>query len=800
MIRNYLKIAWRNLLKNKMYSFINIGGLAVGMAVAMLIGLWMHDELSYDKYHQNYDRIAQVMQHATFNGKVETQQSNPALMGPEIREKYGSNRSDGPFKYIVQASWQGTYVLSLGDTHVSKSGIYFEPDGPAMLSLKMLRGTHAGLKDPYSIMLSQSVAESFFGNQDPLGKTLKINRSYDVKVTGVYEDLPYNTSFHDLKVIMPWSLWLIDNPWATKMQNPWGSNFSQTFAQIADNVTMEDASKRIKNTKLNNVGKEEAKYKWVVFLHPMSKWQLYNEFKNGENIGGQIKYVWMFGIIGLFVLLLACINFMNLATARSEKRAKEVGIRKAIGSVRTQLINQFFAESYLVVFFAFTLSILLVMLLLPLFNEVADKKIEIPWTGPLFWIISLSFITITGLLAGSYPAFYLSSFQPLKVLKGTFRVGKWAAIPRQALVTIQFTVSVILIIGTIVVFQQIQHAKNRPIGYSRNGLVNMGMEKEIREHFDAFRTELKSAGVIEEITSSNSPLTGVWNTNGGFDWEGKDPNLAVDFPNSNVTPEWGKTVGWKIIQGRDFSRDFASDSAAFIINEAMVGFLGFKNTPVGKVLKWNDKPYTIIGVVSDIMQESPFYPVRPSLYHLGRDSNRFNITTKLNPAKSPSQSMAKLEQIWKKYVSNVPFEYEFVDQQYGNKFKAEERIGKLSLYFAVLAIFISCLGLFGMASFTAEQRTKEIGIRKVLGASVSNLWGLLSKDFVGLVLLSCLIATPIAYYYLNDWLKGYDYRIEISWWIFVAAAIGALFITLFTVSFQAIKAALMNPSKSLKTE
>ncbi len=584
------------------------------------------------------------------------------------------------------------------------------------------------------------------------------------------------------------------------MQNPWGSNFSQTFVQVADNVPVTTAvSTKIKKVKLNNVGKEEAKYKWHVFLHPMSKWQLYSEFKNGVNIGGQIKYVWMFGIIGAFVLILACINFMNLATARSEKRAKEVGIRKAVGSVRSQLIKQFFAESYLVVFFAFILSLLLATLLLPLFNEVADKKLEILWTNSLFWLISLSFIGITGLLAGSYPAFYLSSFQPLKVLKGTFRVGKWAAIPRQALVTVQFTVSVILIIGTVIVFQQIQHAKNRPIGYNRNGLINMGMEKEIREHYDAFRAELKSIGAIEEMTSSNSPLTGVWNSNGGFDWEGKDPNLAVDFPNSNVTPEWGKTVGWKIKQGRDFSRDLASDSAAFIVNEAMTKFLGFDN-PVGKTLKWEGKPFIIIGVVSDIMQESPFYPVRPSLYHLDKGDNRYNLTLKLNPAKSPSQSLAKVEQVFKKYVSNVPFDYKFVDQQYGNKFKGEERIGKLSLYFAVLAIFISCLGLFGMASFVAEQRTKEIGIRKVLGASVGSLWQMLSKDFIGLVLLSCLLATPIAYYYLNDWLKGYDYRIEISWWVFVAAAAGAILITLLTVSSQAIRAALMNPVKSLKAE
>ncbi len=794
MLRNYLTIAWRNLRKNKAYSFINIGGLAVGLAVAMLIGFWIYDELDYNRYHVNYDRIAQVMQHATFNGKVETQTANPAAMGPEIRDKYGSN-----FKYVVQASWPGGYVLSVGNTHVSKQGMFMEPDAPAMLGLHMRQGTQAGLKDPYSIMLSESVAKSLFGETNPVGKMIKLSRRFDVKITGVYEDLPYNTSFRDLKVILPWSLWQIDNPWVKDMKNPWGSNFSQTFVQVADQVAMEDASKRIKNVKLDNVGKEEAKYKWVVFLQPMSKWELYNEFKNGENTGGEIKYVWMFGIIGVFVLMLACINFMNLATARSEKRAKEVGIRKAIGSVRSQLINQFFAESYLVVFLAFLVSVMLVLMLLPPFNDVAGKRIEFLWANPLFWIICLIVLGITGLLAGSYPAFYLSSFQPLSVLKGTFRVGKWAAVPRKALVVVQFTVSVVLTIGTIIVYQQIQHAKNRPIGYNRNGLLNMGIDKEIKEHFDAFRNELKSAGAIEELAGSNSPLTGVWNTNGGFDWEGKDPNLAVDFPNSNVTYEWGKTVGWKVKEGRDFSREFATDSSAFIINEAMVKFLGFKGSPVGKILKWNDKPYTIIGVVSDIMAESPFYPVRPSLYHINID-NVYNMVIRLNPVKSSSQSIAQLEKTWKKYVTNVPFQYEFVDQQYGSKFESEERIGKLSSYFAVLAVLISCLGIFGMASFVAEQRTKEIGIRKVLGASVLSLWQLMTRDFALLVLFSCIIASPIAWYYLNDWLSGYDYRVDISWWVFVVAALGALLVTLLTVSYQSLKAALINPVKSLKSE
>lgn len=794
MIKNYFKIAWRNLVKSKGYSAINIGGLAVGMAVAMLIGLWIYDELSFDKYHTNYDRIAQVMQHANFNGKVETQVANPALMGPELRDKYGDN-----FKYVVQSSWPGGHLLSVGNKQISKVGIFFEPDAPGMLSLKMLKGTRAGLKDPYSIMLSASAAESIFGKEDPINKLIKLDRISDVKVTGVYEDLPGNTSFRDLKIMMPWELWLIQNPWTKQMDEPWGSNFSQTFVQIADNANMEKVSAKIKNAKLNNVSKEEQKYQWAVFLQPMSNWNLYNEFKNGVNTGGKIQYVWLFGIIGIFVLLLACINFMNLTTARSEKRAREVGIRKAIGSLRWQLIKQFFAESYLVVLLAFVFSLILVALLLPMFNEVAGKKIGIPWESPVFWFFNLVFILVTGLLSGSYPALYLSSFQPLKVLKGTFRVGKLASVPRKVLVVTQFTVSIMLIIGTVIVYQQIQHAKNRPIGYTRNGLINLGMEPEIRKHFDAIRAELKSSGGIEEMAASNSPLTGVWNTNGGFDWEGKDPNMAVDFPNNRVSYEFGKTVNWKIREGRDFSREFATDSAAFIINESAAKFLGFEN-PVGKMLKWNGQPFTIIGIVSDIMQESPFYPVRPTLYHTSDYDGMFNVILKLGPQKNVKQSLSSIEKVWKKYTPDVPFDYKFVDEEFGSKFRAEERIGKLSSYFAILAVLISCLGLFGMASFVAEQRTKEIGIRKVLGASVVNLWRLLSIEFFVLVLLSCIIAAPIAWYYLSGWLTNYDYRVEIKWHVFVLAALAALMITLLTVSFQAIKAAIANPVKSLRTE
>ncbi len=793
MIKNYFKIAWRNLSKNKGYSAINIGGLAVGMAVAMLIGLWIWDELSYDKYHKNYDRIARVMQNQLFNGEVSTQFSNPAVLSQQIRSKYGSD-----FKYVLQSSWNFQHVLSYGEKKLLKSGSFFEPGVVDMLSLKIIKGTDTKLKDPYSIMISESVAKAYFGNEDPINKTLKLDNKADLKVTTVYEDLPYNTSFRELAFIMPWQLYLIQNPWIQKMENPWGSNFTQTFALMADNTDMAKVSDKIKNIKLDIVGPEEKKYNAKMFLQPMKNWHLRADFKNGINIGGRIQYVWLFGIVGLFVLLLACINFMNLSTARSEKRAKEVGVRKAIGSDRRQLITQFFSESFLVVILAFILSLVLALIFIPFFNEVADKKISILWGNPVFWLFGLLFCLFTGLVAGSYPALYLSSFQAVKVLKGTFRVGRFASIPRKVLVVMQFSVSVILIIGTIVVYRQIQHAKNRPVGYNKESLVTNGMNDVLHGKYEALRNELKTSNTVEEITQSTSPTTDVWNTNGGFTWEGKDPNQAVDFPNSGVTPEYGKVIGWQIKEGRDFSRDFATDSAAFILNESAVKFIGLKD-PVGKIITWENKPFKVIGVVKDMLTESPYQPIRAAMFHCTYEQGNVAII-KINPKLSPNAALAKIESIFKKYDPAAAFDFKFVDEDFAKKFGDEERIGRLASVFAGLAVFISCLGLFGLASFVAEQRTKEIGIRKVVGASTFNLWTLLSKDFVILVIISCVIAVPLAWYGMHQWLQKYDYKAAISWWIFASAVLGSLMITILTVSFQAIKAAISNPVKSLRTE
>jgi putative ABC transport system permease protein len=778
---------------NKTSSFINITGLAVGMTVAMLIGLWIWDELSVNKNFANYHHIAQLMQNVTTNGEVGTGMTMPHPIADELRKSYGSD-----FKNITMSSWNSDHILTYGEKKLTKNGSFMEPEALDIFSVKMLKGTKSALNDPSSIIISSSLAKTYFADNDPVGKAMQIDNKLDVKVTGVYEDMPYNSSLGDVGFISPWKLFALDRQF-NKETDPWRCNCFLSYVQVAENADMKKISEKIKDVKLSKINKNELSGQPQVFLFPMSKWHLYSEFKNGVIVGGRIQYVWMFGIIGVFVLLLACINFMNLSTARSEKRAKEVGIRKSIGSLRIQLIVQFFSESLLVVAFAFVLSLLLTRLALPFFNDVADKKMSVPWNNPFFWLMGLGFSLIAGLIAGSYPALYLSKFNPVKVLKGTFKVGRLAAIPRKVLVVLQFSVSIVLIIGTIVVFRQIRFAQNRPLGYNRNGLVLLPMmTADIHKHFDVVKNELIENGAIVSMAESGSPTTAVWGTNSGFDWKGKDPNLSVEFPNTDVSYDFGKTVGWQFIDGRDFSREYVSDTTSFVANESAVKFMHLKN-PVGEIVKWDGVPFKIVGVIKDMIVESPYEPVRPSLYHMSFYPSDI-VIAKINPHASTNDALSKIESVFKKYNPSQPFDYKFVDEDYAKKFGNEQRIGKLASVFAALAIFISCLGLFGMSSFVAEQRIKEIGIRKVLGASVFDLWQLLSKDFVVLITISLLTAMPIAYYFMHNWLENYQYRTEISWWIFAASATGAFVITILTVSFQAIKAAVANPVKSLRTE
>jgi len=815
MLKNYLRIAFRHLAKSRTHAVINIGGLAIGMAVALLIGLWTTDELSYDKYNTRYDHIAQIVQNEKNNGEVTTVFVMPFPLADELRTHYGNN-----FTTVVMGSQVHDHILNVGDKPITRPGGFFEAKAPDLLDLTMTAGSRNALTDPASILLSQSVAKACFGDINPINQPMRLDNDQVVKVAGVYKDLPANSDFADLGFVASWQL--LYKAWSMQgWSDPWRANAFHIFVVLPDHADLSRISQSIRDAKLRFINPEQRASQPQLFLHPMNKWHLYSDFKNGVNTGGRIGYVWLFGVIGAFVLLLACINFMNLSTARSERRAREVGIRKTLGSRRTQLIDQFLTESLVVAGLSFLLALVLTQLALPAFNELTGKSLSISWSNPLFWSVGLGFTILTGLIAGSYPAFYLSSFRPIKVLKSGFKAGRFAAnfggaasprsglvrnlralmgprLPRKALIVVQFTVSVILIVGTIVVFRQIQFAKNRPTGFDTKRLIMLSTyNSDIFQHFDAFERELLQTGAV---TNAAESATGVSESNGtsaGFEWPGMQPGQGQDFPFAAINYNYGLTVGWQFTAGRDFSKAYATDSSGLVINEAAVKFMGLQH-PIGQAIKWHGQSFTILGVIRDAIIESPYAPVRPFFAYLAPVGDI--VTIRLGPTANTAEALGKIETIYKKYAPGQLFHYTFADAQYEKKFGDEQRVGRLAGFFTALAIFISCLGLFGMAAFMAEQRRKEIGVRKVLGASVTNLWRLLSKDFVALVLLSLLIAIPIADIAMHHWLQNFPYHTALSWWIFGAAGAGALLITLLTVSFQTIKAALANPVKSLRTE
>jgi putative ABC transport system permease protein len=792
MFRNYVRLAWRNLKKNKLYSFINIAGLATGMAVAMLIGLWVWDEISFDRSHKNYDRIGQVWQFVKFEKEKASYNSVPVPIAEEFRLKYPEIKS------ASVATYNRTVVLGTTDKKISGTGMFVEPAFPEIMTFKMMKGrTTGGLADIHSILLSESLAKVFFGNEDPIDRIIRIDNKADVTVTGIFEDLPSNSTFKDVKFLSPWQLFTSIDEYAKRASTEWDENSFQLFVQLNEGADFAKTSNAIRDMRMQR--DNPPPYKPEFFIHPMNRWHLHGEFKDGQNAGGLIQLVKMFGIAGVFVLLLACINFMNLSTARSEKRAKEVGIRKTIGSARSQLIGQFFSESLLVSFLALLLCLGLVQLSLPFFNDIAGKSISIPWDNPLFWLMAAGFCILTGLIAGSYPALYLSSFRPIKVLKGTFRAGRMASLPRKVLVVFQFTVSVVLIIGTIVVFRQIQHAKDRPSGYNKNGLIEIAMTTpDLAKNYRALEADLFRTGHISSIAQASVPVTADYGGTTNVLWKGRSGDSRPLFMMNRITREFGKTIGWKIGKGRDFSADFMTDSSAVILNNAAVEVMGLKD-PLSETVRINGKEYRVIGVSENVVKFSPYDRVQPSLFTLD-NSPGVVIVVRIAENKGLHTALTGIGSVFKKYNPAAPFEYRFVDEQYAAKFSNELRIGTLAGFFAAFAIFISCLGLFGLASFVAEQRTKEIGMRKVLGASMASVWRILSREFVLLVCIALLIASPVAYYFMHSWLENYTYRVELAWWIFAVAGLLAFVLTILMVSFQTVRAALANPIRSLRTE
>ncbi len=795
MYKNYFKIGLRNLWRNKGYSLINIGGLAMGMAVATLIGLWIYDEITFNQYHENYDTIAQVYRNEILDGEIESNAPLVTGLGTLLKTEYATH-----FKNVtmVRARTEAR-VIAFGDNKFTQSGYFMQPEGADLLTLNMIAGTRSGLADMNSILLSESLAQKLFPYEDPINQVVRMDARWDLKVTGVYDDLPKNSAFHEATYFAPLDLYI--NGWGS-LEN-WDNYFVYIYVQIQPQSSFKEISGIIKEAMLPHLQEQRNQSSQEIFLHPMSQWHLNSAFKNGQAITSKrMMSVWYYSAIAGFVLLLACINFMNLSTARSEKRAKEVGIRKSIGSLRSQLVQQFFGETLLVALFAAVLALVMVQISIPWFNEVSDKEIALPFTNGKFWLGVLGFTFFTGLIAGSYPALYLSSFSPVKILKGTFKVSRESILPRRILVIVQFTVSITLTIGTVIIYQQIQFAKNRPVGYSRDGLIGLRTASpEYIGQYQTIRNELKQTGMVEDIAEANYSIMDTRGWNGGFSWHGKE--YKESFNTIFVTHEYGNTIEWEFVEGRDFSRDFPSDLSGIIINESALRYLGIEN-PIGESLEWSPgwKPrgsYQILGVVKDMVKGSPYEPTDPSIVFLSeRDMEWLYI--RIKPNVSAHEALPKIRSVLTGIVPSAPFDYEFADDGYAAKFGAEERIGKLATLFSALALFISCLGLFGLASFIAEQRTKEIGIRKVMGASVGSLWQMLSRDFVALVVISSAMAIPISYYFMNDWLAQYEYRTSISWVIFVGAAVGALFITLLTVSYQAIKAAMMNPVSSLRSE
>ena len=786
MFKNYLKIAWRNLIRNKGFSILNIAGLSIGLTVFTLIILWINFELGFDRFHENQERIYEVNNQYDVEGEIWTWNSTPKAMAPAIKKDYPE------VERISRYFYDTPFLFSVDDKRIKATGTIVDPDFLSIFSFPLVQGDIASVfSDVNSVVITETFAKKMFGDKDPIGEIVVIDNADTFKVTGILKDLPTNTDF-TFEFLVPWA-YLTQKGWD---DTHWGNNSVATYVMLKKDVNFSDFSTKIKTLRENY---DEDSSDMVTLLYPYSRTYLYNEFENGKEVGGRIDLIKMFGIIAAIILIIACINFMNLSTARSEKRAKEVGVRKVMGAPKKHLIYQFLGESILISAIAAIFSILLVLLVLPAFNDLVGHELELDFTSMWFWISALAIVLFTGLLAGSYPALYLSAFKPSAVLKGTFHKADTLITPRKVLVVVQFSVAIILITSTLIISQQLDKVQNRQLGYSKDNLIYTFLEGDIDKNYELIKKELLKSGAASSITKTSSPITESWSNTWGFEWSGKkenDKTIVLRLIADDVVAE---TMGLELLSGRDLNlQEFPTDSTAVLLNESAVSLMGF-NEPLGQIIKDNGIEWHVVGVVKDFVFNSPFQKIEPLVIEGAK--GWFNVMhMKLNEANSTSENLAIVENIYKKYNPEYPFDFEFVDGEYAEKFSDQQRIGKLATLFTLLTILISCLGLFGLASYMAENRIKEVGIRKVLGASVTTIVTLLSKDFLKLVAISILIAIPIAWYYMSNWLEEFDFRISISVWVFAIAGGLTLVIALVTVSFQAIKAARANPVKSLRSE
>jgi len=802
MLRSWLLTAWRSARTNRLYTLINLSGLATGAAVTILIGLWVHDELTFDTIHSNYDRIGQVLDNQPADGGISTGELLPLPLAAELRNRYGSDFTRiaiywPEFRHILTVTNTSVGNTSADNRSIAQNGSWVQPDLPEMLTLHMLQGNRDALKDRSNVLIAHSVAVALFGNADPMNRTIRVDNSIEVKVGGVFEDIPANSTFHEAHIFLSLDKAIDEMAWLKDYPNAWDAHGWKIYVQLSQHTDLRRVNRKIASlmSAHSHITGE------TLFLHPMSRWHLHGSFSNGVASGGRIGIVHLFSGIGAFVLLLACINFMNLATARSRRRAKEVGIRKVIGSLRYQLIGQFLGEALLLTAAAVILALGLAQLALPFFNDIAGKHLTLPWTDPLFALSIIAFILITALLAGCYPAFYLSHFRPVKVLKGDLDAGHWSSLPRKILVVIQFTVSITLVIGTILISKQIRFAKDRSLGYTRAGLLNIGKNTSdlYQARYDALRNDLLRTGAVSNMAESSVGATEAPQADRGVSWDGADSSSKPSFTGVYVSPDYGPTIGWQITQGRDFRRDFATDSDKIIINESAARLMAFPQ-PLGRVIDAFGRRYTIIGIARDMVVASPFQQIQPGIFMLAPANNLNDILIRITPAMPMRRAVAAVAEVFRRYNPGSPFDYRFADTDYALKFADEERIDGLAQAFTILAIFISCLGLLGLAAFSAGRRSREIGIRKVLGSSAFNIWQLLTAETIRLILLASAIAMPLAGLCMSKWLQQYGYRAPFEWWIYAAAFGGALTLALLTVSLHTLKAARTNPVKTLRSQ